>query len=836
MTTLSEADMESAAPLAGVDLQSVPSLGNAVKDARATRELMFTIRHFHLGDPAAGKQLETPAEDFLPALLDPYRDTSRLRYNYPLFLFPLDGNRIVNKVRELVQPLSDWLHQTTAEFAPEKNAARILKDHLPWIEFNVRQLLRQQEGPMDATATLAESAQALQVHLQLADTEREQLELGLSQLLEAIPQGSQLLGYGRYPSLHLMIHAVRGQALARRTQFRSAIEECIQGLNSLLQVEWGKSDESIEPRMARDSIGPGGALFDPAALSAVMDHSQGTRQMPAARRERIEQALAVLNAWHSDAIMVRFVHIGSLSSGRWLREVDFCEEITDSDPCACAMGLFDRDAKQLTEVFSAVRIARLEMQGIYDPIIHDPWFANFDWEAFSSEELLLVPSIIALGSADQVAGEGLRSLSRLLSSGRPVQILIRVQPHNNPGAGPNEDPFQSYRTELGYLGISHRQAVVCQTSAARHEHLLRSFFAALEATRTSLHLINTGMREPSGLVPLNAWLVAGAAIESRAHPFFRINPQAGDSAAARMNFIENPQPEVDWPLQSFRYQDDNGSIVDSELAFTFGDYALLIDRLRKHFRVVPPGCDSDALLPLQEYLAMDKEEAYQRVPFIWAVDSNNMLYRLVVSRELAMACRDRRNYWRALQEMAGIRNRYVEQAIRETRASEQQLAAEARAVLQQEHAEELEQVRSQAAGEAMQHLTDRLLGMDSNEAESGWPSMDRASRSAENTPEPETQEEPVTSVEAEDSITFDDPWIDTPLCTSCNDCLEINSQLFVYDEDKQALLGDLNSATYAELVAAAEICPARCIHPGKPWNPAEPELDALIERAAPFNR
>ena len=801
---------------------------------------MFTLRHFHLGDPAAGTQLEIPADDFLPALLDPYRDTSRLRYNYPLLLFPLDGTRVIDKVNELVQPLSEWLHQITAEFSPGKDSARILKDHLPWIEFNVRQLLRQREGPTDAGATLAESGRALQVHLRLADADREQLEQSFSQLLEATPQGAQLLGYGRYPSLHLMIHAVRGQTLARRARFRSEIEECIHGLDALLQVEWGKSDEAIEPRMARDSIGPGGALFDPAALSAVMDHSHGTRQMSAERRERIEYVLGVLNTWHSDSVLVRFVHIGSLND-RWLREVDFCEELTDADPCASAMELFDREAEKLTEVFSAVRIARLELQGIYDPVIHGPWFANFDREAFSSEELLLVPSVIALGSADHLAGAGLRSLSRLLNSGRPVQILIRVQPHNNPGAGPDEDPFQSYRTELGYLGISHRQAVVCQTSAARHEHLLRSFFAALTATRTSLHLINTGLREPGKLVPLNAWLVAGAAIESRAHPFFRINPQAGDSAAARMNFIENPQPDVDWPVQAFRYQDENGSMVDIELAFTFGDYALLIERLRNHFRIVPPGCDSDALVPIQEYLAMDKEGAYRRVPFIWAVDANTILHRLVVSRELALACRDRRNYWRALQEMAGIRNRYVELAIKETRAAEQELAAEARAQMQEAHELELEQVRQEAAGEAMQHLTDRLLGMDFAAGETDWTAVDKTARtpaanlvdSAAATAEDAQAEQ---AGESEETLAFDEPWIDTPLCTSCNDCLEINPLLFVYDEEKQALLGDLDSATYAELVAAAELCPARCIHPGKPWNLDEADLDDLIERAAPFNQ
>ena len=92
-------------------------------------------------------------------------------------------------------------------------------------------------------------------------------------------------------------------------------------------------------------------------------------------------------------------------------------------------------------------------------------------------------------------------------------------------------------------------------------------------------------------------------------------------------------------------------------------------------------------------------------------------------------------------------------------------------------------------------------------------------------PEPDDEEQPA----------FDEPWIDTPLCTSCNDCLEINPLLFLYNEEKQAYLGDLSTATYAQLVEAAELCPAKCIFPGKPWNPQEANLEELMERAAPFN-
>ena len=812
-----------------------PVLQTAVTDAKATREQMFILRQFHLGQPSAMQRLDALSDDCLPALLDPFRDTSRLRYDYPLFLFPPDETSETQDVESLETPLSQWMKDATAGFAPDKGQARILKDHLQWIEYHTRKMLRGREGPVEAVATLMEAAHALQKHLHLKQPDHDQLEQDLVKLIARVPEHGQLLGYGRYSSLHLLIHAIRSQVIPRRARFQQRINECVRGLKGLLDIEWSKSDESIEPRMIRDSVGPGGDRFDPAALSAVIDHSRGTQTMSEERRGRIEQAIEIMESWEPDPVLVRFVHTGTLTDP-WLQEAAFCSEVTDNDPCARAMDMFDREAENLTQIFGAVRIASLEIENRYDPTVHNPWFTSFSWEAFSQNELRLVPTIIALGAADQVAGEGMRSFSRLLSSGRPVQILIRVQPHNNPGTVGEEGPFQSFRTELGYLGISHRQAMVEQSSAARHRHMLKCFLAALEATRTSLHVINTGQREPGRLLPLNAWLVAGAAIESRAHPFFRIDPEAGDSSSTRMDFSGNPQWDRDWPVHPFRYHDENSGDTELQLAFTFADYCLLIERLRDHYRLIPPGCDSVALVPMQDYLAMGAEQAYQHVPYVLAVDGNAMLHRVVVSRELALASLDRLNYWRTLQEMAGVRNLYVDMAIARTREQEQTQAAAALEQLQQEHAEELEKVRSEAAGEAMQRLTDVLLGMDvsaavpaalnATDAGAEAPPLEQAAEAAE----PEEADEQV------DTLSFDEPWIDTPLCTSCNDCLKVNAVVFLYNEEKQAYLGDLSKVSYVELVTAAELCPARCIHPGLPLNPNEPGLDELIERAAPFNQ
>jgi ferredoxin len=99
----------------------------------------------------------------------------------------------------------------------------------------------------------------------------------------------------------------------------------------------------------------------------------------------------------------------------------------------------------------------------------------------------------------------------------------------------------------------------------------------------------------------------------------------------------------------------------------------------------------------------------------------------------------------------------------------------------------------------------------------------------------EAEPEPIAEEEPEEELSFDEPWLDTAMCTTCDDCMAINKMMFVYNDDKQAIIRDPRAGPYADLVAAAEICPAKCIHPGKPLDSNEPGLDELIARAEPFN-
>ena len=87
----------------------------------------------------------------------------------------------------------------------------------------------------------------------------------------------------------------------------------------------------------------------------------------------------------------------------------------------------------------------------------------------------------------------------------------------------------------------------------------------------------------------------------------------------------------------------------------------------------------------------------------------------------------------------------------------------------------------------------------------------------------------------EEALAFDEPYIDAPLCTTCNECTNINPRIFQYNANKQAFIADATAGTFAELVKAAELCPARCIHPGKPQSGDSTATPELVERAAAFN-
>jgi ferredoxin len=106
------------------------------------------------------------------------------------------------------------------------------------------------------------------------------------------------------------------------------------------------------------------------------------------------------------------------------------------------------------------------------------------------------------------------------------------------------------------------------------------------------------------------------------------------------------------------------------------------------------------------------------------------------------------------------------------------------------------------------------------------------------TPAPAPVTAPATTavaVAAPDDDLAMEPYIDSARCTTCNECINLNSRLFTYNAEKQATIKDAKGGSFQQLVLAAERCPVGAIHPGTPLNPKEKDLEKWTRRAQPFN-
>jgi len=169
--------------------------------------------------------------------------------------------------------------------------------------------------------------------------------------------------------------------------------------------------------------------------------------------------------------------------------------------------------------------------------------------------------------------------------------------------------------------------------------------------------------------------------------------------------------------------------------------------------------------------------------------------RIVVDDKVTSAARQCLDGWNRLQEMAGINNSHTLAALAAERIKRDDIA--------------------------------RDLARDLANTQTAAPVAPTVA-SAPADPVVETVEEP-------DAPSEGSPWIETPRCTTCNECRQINDRLFGYNDNLQAYIADPDAGSYRQLVEAAESCQVSIIHPGLPRDPDEPNLDELKERAKLFN-
>jgi len=752
----------------GADGERAPVLPAPATEHRGTAvsDRLLALRRFHRGDPGSAADLSAPGDDLVPALLHRYRDPRRLRCDYPVLLAPpgdADETRACTTITAVL-----------ADTDPDGRGR---------LEECLRDAASRCEGRVDARRALREAEKALADDL-APEPVPAALLATIQGLGDALPEGGSLLSLDEHTPLHLFIFAAERRARARYDALREEVTRLNRVMRDLMRAERAKLTDGSRTDVLEETVGSGAtAHIDVEALANVLGAPRGVESLDPGRRQRIEKVTEVFQRFLAEEPPppLRVVAAGPRPEALAADGVTW-HPAGAGCACRCAMDLFDEQATVYAELFAAVRVARLLAAGAYDPERHDALQEAFNRDAFSADELRGLPPILVLGSSDDLSGEGMIDLLHMLRSGRPLHVIVTVEPSTDPGRPRDDDPLAGYRFELAYLGISHREAFVHQSSAARPVHLFQGFVDGLDSTRTSLHVLTSGLTAEGVAPALGAWAHTGAALEGRAHPFVHYDPEAGETWARRIDIEGNPQPDQDWPVYELSCRTADGSPESLPLAFTFADFALLEHRYCDHFRIVPPECDHDDLVMLSAYLSMtadgDAAEMDHRLPFIWGADAEGQLRRLLVTRRLAFACRDRLDYWRTLQELAGVRNEYVREAVEREREQLESNFAEERERQAAEYAASLDAAREDAARDAMQRLAYALLAAD--------------------------------------------PAAALATIKGATDTAPASAPATV-------------PGTFAQLVQAAEKCPAKCIHPGTPLDPDEPNLPDLIERAKPFN-
>ena len=715
---------------------------------------MQEMINFHLtGKRSEEGEATGPGPDACPALLMPYRQLSELRYDFPLVLIDDPASPAI------ADSLTGIFNRLLQGIAPEGNAGEQLRQHVLGLEKRIRELVA--DGHEESLSTLWKRAERLLL-ADCEEVEAETLRNNLATARFALKSNGKALNCDARLPAQLLQHAFKKVEARRTLQSVEKIESLIIRLRNILKVDDLKNSSARTPQTLRKNLGKRyKESFDFDLMADLLDDATPRNRLPTLRRKRIKVALAVLESQ-------RFFRAPNAEQ-RGPHQYQF---IVDSLPAA--LKAYDERLPKIAEVVKAIAIAELECDNAYREEKHSSYFDRFGPPALAPEDLAEFPSYLICTHESECNVRDMASLTELVSSDLPMKVLLQVS--------------DALTHQFAQSFAAPGNAFVLQSSASNLNRECKAIRKGLEFNGPAVFSVFAPLDRATSDIP--PYLLAAAAMESRVFPAFSYDPVAGAGLADRFDISSNPRVSVDWPERTLSYEDEELQMIVEDCVFTAADFAITDGQYSDHFAYAPKESWSDDMLPVGEYLALANFDRFEKVPYVAAVDGDNVLRRFVVDDSLIRIVTRCRERWHALQEMGGVNNSYASAAL----------------------------AKVQAAPAVVPETV---------------PKVEVAPVAKEVASEPPDVENEILEADQE-AIDSDEPYIDTPRCTTCDECTNRNDRMFAYDENKQAYIKDPDAGTYRELVEAAEECQVAIIHPGKPRNPDEPGLKELIERAAPF--
>ncbi|MGI9202937.1 MAG: ferredoxin, partial [Woeseiaceae bacterium] len=147
------------------------------------------------------------------------------------------------------------------------------------------------------------------------------------------------------------------------------------------------------------------------------------------------------------------------------------------------------------------------------------------------------------------------------------------------------------------------------------------------------------------------------------------------------------------------------------------------------------------------------------------------------------------------------------------------------------------QLESRIRQEVVQKIASGLMGIVSGNQALDLNAMLDSAPAAQPSPDqpPQLVAVETTAPAAETAGEYMAPWIDTEECTTCDECIIINPQIFAYNADNKAFIQNADGGPYRDIVKSAEKCTAQIIHPGLPRDRSAKDMAKWVKRGEKFN-
>ncbi len=708
-----------------------------------------------------------------PALFAGYRELTQLRYDFPVLLVPGRADQL------FAQSLSGIVDSALASVAKGADAERIRK-HVLRLEQEIRTLAA--GGAAASLSALWDKAAS-----RLAKGADNTFEDSLRRTRAAIKTDGEVADCDAALPARLLQHAWAAVQSKKAEAFRKDLDRLVLKLSDILKADFERSDAGRSAKQLKASLGAGyGAAFDFDAMSRLLAKALPKTDFPESRRKRIRALLDVLNAQQFIPGAACAKKAGAAKPYAFLY-----------DSCTGALAAFRERMPKLVELARAIAIAELEIDGQYSEARHDALFEQFGANGLDPQDLARFPDYLVCVNAGRLQAQEHAQLMEILSSGLPIKVLLQIDDILEESANAQGGASAGMRArQIANMAIGLNEVYVLQSASSNLYQFRERVLRGLTYGGPALFSVFSGASAKDSNLP--PYLMAAAAMESRAFPAFTYDPAAGANWASRFFLAANSQMDLDWPIQGFAYEDEAHQRVTEDLAFTMVDFVASDSRYARHLARVPRSKWNGSMIPVDEVLTRERRGLPDKVPSVLMVDGNNVLQKVIVDEHLIREARRCREMWHSLQELGGVHNSHAEALLaREKKAWEERM---------QQEAEKLAAAMPAAA---------------SAPAAAAQEAAAPAAASA-----PAAEEEPERNP--------DEAYIETARCATCNECTNINNKMFAYNDNKQAYIADINAGTYAQLVEAAENCQVAIIHPGKPRNPKEPGLEELQKRAEAF--